>query len=140
VPPEALPTIRVPIVEHHVTWHRVVNPPWSAIRDCIGTVNAAAFMGAGTETVLFDGAKAEKQFVRIDQLETPQFGWKITYVFREKAVKYNGASGPMVAGWNHAYRSLPVDDPNWDRLIDRNSQGLYRKSDFSPLFQFTAVV
>ena len=31
VPPDVVPTLRIPIVEHHVTWHRVIDPPWDAI-------------------------------------------------------------------------------------------------------------
>jgi len=135
VPPEAVSTVRVPITEHHVTWHRVVNPPWQAIRNCIGTVNDALFMGAAAETVLFDGATAEKQFIGIDELEKPEFGWRIAYVFREKAIKYGGGT----LGWNHAYRSLPHDDPGWDKLKDANNQHRYQTSNFNTLFQFAAI-
>ncbi len=135
VPPEAVPTVRVPVVEHHVTWHRVINPPWTAIRNCAGTVNSAAFMGSPAETVLLDGVTADKEFVNIDSLNTPQFGWRIRYVFREKAIKW----GRNVYGWNHAYRSLPADDPGWSKLVDQAGEGLYRTSDFIPLFQFAAT-
>jgi len=135
VPPEAVSTVRVPITEHHVTWHRVVNPPWQAIRDAAGTVNQAAFLGAAAETVLFDGATAEKQFIGIDDLMLPEFGWRITYVFREKAIKYGG----NVFGWNHAYRSLPHDAPGWDKLKDGNNENRYQTSDFTTLFQFATT-
>jgi hypothetical protein len=135
VPPEAVPTVRVPVVEHHITWHRVINPPWTTIHNSVGTVNSAAFMGSPAETVLLDGVTADKEFVNIDSLNAPQFGWRIRYVFREKAIK----SGGNVYGWNHAYRSLPADDPGWSKLVDQASEGLYRTSEFTPLFQFAAT-
>jgi len=135
VPAEAVPMLRVPIIEHHITWHRVINPPWDAIHACTGTVNNASFLGAPTETVLLDGATADKEFINVDSLNTPQFGWQIRYVFREKAIK----SGGNVFGWNHAYRSLPADNPGWSKLVDAAGDGLYRTSDFTPLFQFAAT-
>jgi hypothetical protein len=135
VPPEAVPTIRVPISEHHVTWHRAVNPPWTAIRACLGTVNGAEFLGAAPETVLFDGATAQRQFLGVDALRQPQFGWQIGYVFREMTIK----AGGNLYGWNHRYRPLPQDDPGWDKLVDRHGNSLYRSADFSSLFEFEAV-
>jgi len=135
VPPDAVPALRVPITEHHVTWHRVINPPWQAIRECVGTVNAAPFLGAAPETVLLDGVTADKQFVGLDELSQPQFGWRICYVFREKAIK----SGGDIYGWNHRFRSLPPDNPGWDRLVDQAGNQLYRTSDFNALFQFAAL-
>jgi hypothetical protein len=136
VPPEAVPAIRVPLVGHHFAWHRVVSPPWEAIRSCVGTVNAAAFMGAAAGTVLFAGATAQREFIRFDELADPALAWSIGYLFREKSVKTGGGS---VAGWNHAYRSLPADDPGWDELVDANGNRPYPSSDFSQLFQFAAT-
>jgi len=140
VPPDAVPTFRVPITEHHVTWHRVVNPPWAAIRQTAGCVNAAAFLGAPAETVLFDGAKAKKEFIGIDSLQYPQFGWRIEYVFREKVVKImQKEADPLSYGWNHRYRSLPAENPGWDRLVDAAGNARYRTADFNPLFRFAAI-
>lgn len=135
VPAAAVPTIRVPVSEHHLTWHRAVNPPWEAMRSCAGTVNQSAFLGAPAETVLFEGATADKRFLGIDGLRLPAFGWQITYVFRERTIKAGGST----FGWNHRYRPLPQDFPGWDRLVDQRGQPLYRTSDFTPLFQFGAV-
>jgi hypothetical protein len=132
VPPDALPTIRLPITEHHVTWHRVLRPPWGAIRACTGTVNASTFLGAPAETLLFDGAVARKKFLGLAVLRRPEFCWQVQYVFRERAIK----SGGVVHGWNHRYRGLPANAPGWDRLVDANGEALYRQSDFAALFQF----
>ena len=136
VPPEAVPAIQVPVVDHHLTWHRAVNPPWEAIRCCVGTVNDAAFMGAAAATVLFAGATAQREFIRIGDLADPALGWRIGYLFRERAIK-TGAGG--IVGWNHAYRSLPSDDPGWDELVDTAGNRPYPSSDFSQLFQFAAT-
>ena len=130
VPPEAVPTVRVPIVEHQLTWHRVVSPPWTTIRSATGCVNAAAFLGAPAETVLFDGATAKKQFLGINGDGLATFGWRLTYVFREKAIKT--AAG--LVGWNHAYRPLPASNPAWDRLLDGDGETLYRTTSFAGLF------
>lgn len=134
VPPEAVPTLRVPIIEHHITWHRVVSPPWAAIRAATGAINVAAFLGAAPETLLFDGAAAVKQFLGVDALQQPKWGWRITYVFRERAILWAGTT----CGWNHRYRALPPGSPGWDRLVDISGHGLYRTTDFSALFQFAS--
>jgi hypothetical protein len=140
VPPEAVPTLRVPIIEHHVTWQRVINPPWDAIRACVGSVNAASFLGAAAETLLFDGAKADRQFTGLDDLQEPQFGWRITYVFREKTIRVlDAANDQATYGWNHCYCSVPLPSAGWDRLVDSQGNAFYRTADFSPLFQFAAV-
>jgi hypothetical protein len=131
-------TQRIPIVEHHITWHRVSSPPWETIRDAIGTVNNASFMGAAAESVLLDGATADREFIFLDELAEPQFGWRLNYVFREKTIDLGGGN---VGGWNHRYRALPKDDPAWDRpeLADGGAL-LYPQRDFTPLFRFAVVV
>ena len=136
VPPVSVPSIRIPIVAHHLTWYRVLNPPWQAIRNSVGTVNGASFLGAAAGTMLFDGATAEREFVRIDAFGRPELAWRIGYVFREKAVK---TAGGNIVGWNHAYRSLPVDSPGWDRLVDSDGNPLYQSNDFSLLFRYAST-
>ena len=138
VPAEAVPTVRVPITEHHVIWHRVLNPPWAAIRACVGAVNADVFLGAAAETLLFDGAKVDQQFAGLDDNDQPQFGWRLTYVFREKTIKVLDDPSAASYGWNHSYRSLPPPSAAWDRLLDANGDTLYGTADFSTLFQFAA--
>jgi hypothetical protein len=135
IPPESNPILRVPVVEHHISWHRVDDPPWTAIRNCIGCVNSSTFLGAPADTVLFDGATAGKEFVSLSDLSEPQYSWKLTYVFKEKAVKYSG-DPPAIYGWNDSYRSLPADSPGYDRLLDANDGPLYADVDFSNLFLF----
>ena len=133
---EAAPSVRIPVIEHHVTWHRVVSPPWEAIRARQGTLNNGAFLGAPAGTVLLDGVTAAREFLRFDGLDKAELGWQIGYVFREKAVKTPDSTSP---GWNHAYRSLPADDPGWDQPADANGNRPYLLSDFSGLFRFEAT-
>jgi len=133
IPEEAIPQVRVPIVEHHLTWHRVVRPPWDAIRQCVGTVNGAEFLGAAAGTVLFDGCTTEPEFLRIGELAQAELASRIEYVFREKAIKTGDGE---IVGYNHAYRPLPANDPGWDELADPAGNRPYRESDFSALFQF----
>jgi hypothetical protein len=137
VPPDAAPTLRVPVLEHHVTWHRVTSPPWDAIRQCAGAVNAAGFLGAEAETLLLDGAKVAPEFAGFDEAQSPRFAWRITYVFREKSIKLLSGEGEAVYGWNHAYRGLPPDSC-WDRLVDDHGNSLYRLINFSSLFELAA--
>jgi hypothetical protein len=136
VPPGAVPTLRIPISEHHVTWHRVVNPPWEAIRASLGAVNAGEFLGTAPETLLFDGAKADRVFAGLDELRQPQYAWRILYVFREKTIKaMRGLEAEAVYGWNHAYRAVPPES-GWDKPVDEAGNTLYRAVDFAPLFAF----
>jgi hypothetical protein len=136
IPEEAIPQVRVPIIVHHLTWHRVVSPPWAAIRAGVGTVNDAAFLGAAAGAVLFDGCATEPEFLRIGDLAQAELASRIEYVFREKAVKTGDGA---IVGWNHAYRSLPADDPGWDQLVDAAGNRPYRSSDFAALFEFATT-
>ncbi|MBN2476898.1 MAG: hypothetical protein JXB62_19985 [Pirellulales bacterium] len=133
VPAEIEPALRVPTIEHDLTWHRVLDPPWAAIRNGVGTVNAQPFLGAAAGTVLLCGARAEREFINIDRFASPELAWQVRYVLLEKAVK---AAGGDSVGWNHAYRSLPADAPGWDELTDPGGNRLYASTDFTQLFRF----
>lgn len=131
VPDDLQITLSVPITEHQVTWHRVVNPPWGAIRALQGKVNAAPFLGAAPGTLLLEGADADKQFQTGFDAQQPELFWRIHYVFRERAVKF----GSQVYGWNYHFREKPA---GWAALV-QNGRPLYESADFTPLFQFAAV-
>jgi len=119
---------RIPYTEHHLTWHQVVGPPWTAISQLQGKVNQAAFLGCAPGTLLFDGAVGYKLYRKGDTIsENPSsFTWQIRYVFRERSIK----SGGQVYGWNHFYRPSP---PGWVELVS-GSKKLYDSGDFSDLF------
>jgi len=132
VSPDAVPTLRIPIVEHHLIWHLAGSPPWTAIRGAAGCVNDAEFLDAAAETVFCDGCQADREFVLVEGAVA--LGWRLHYVFREMAIK----AGGNTFGWNHRYRPLPVDDPGWDVLVDQHGVYLYRTADFDDLFAVEA--
>ena len=135
-PSDAAGTLRIPVAEHRLTWHRAVNPPWDAMRAATGTVNDAVFLGAPAGTLLFDGATAEREFLRISDLDEADFAWRIELVFRERAAKI--LIPEVVAGWNHQYRAEPTDAAGWDRLHSDAVSGhfVYRESDFNRLLEY----
>lgn len=140
VPPDALPTLRIPIIEHKIAWHRVINPPWTAIGNQVGTLNKEVFLGATVGTVLFDGCKASKEFVTYSDFNQPLRYYKLEYLFREKRIRafgYRPGVGdvPQDLGWNHVYRSLPDGAANWDRLVDQDGNFLYPSTSFGELFK-----
>ena len=135
-PADAVPVLRIPITEHFVTWHRVADPPWSAIRACTGAVNNGLFLGAAAETVLFAGAKADRRFAGLDDQQQAVCGWRVTFVFREKTIHALGGDrhGEAV-GWNHGYRVATGTPGHWERLVDENGCTLYPAVDFAALFR-----
>jgi hypothetical protein len=132
VPEEAKPTLRIPIIEHHMAWSHVITPPWDAIRNLIGRVNATEFLGVSIRELLFSGAKASKEFISVDQLQEPQYSWKLDYLFKQRTI--HTTVGTTV-GWNYSYRSLPAGGAGvWDRLVDSNGGEAYQDGDFTRLF------
>lgn len=117
---------RVPVSVHYLTWHNVVNPPWTAIHQLQGKTNDAAFLGCPAGTVLFDGAEAEKTFRAGAAAVEPSFAWTLKYLFREHSIKSAGS----VYGWNHIYRESP---PGWVKITNGTGY-LYDAGDFGALF------
>lgn len=117
----------IPVTEHHLTWHQVINPPWAAIHALQGSVNVAAFLGCPAGTLLFEGADANKLFRAGFEEGASPFTWQIHYVFRERSIKH----GSQVYGWNHYYREKP---PGW-MAVTGAAGPLYDSADFSALFQ-----
>lgn len=131
-------TIRIPIIEHHLTWHRVVNPPWQAISDQVGTINNAAFGPSAVGQALFEGCSADKEFTWLGNFLAPQLGWRLSYVFRELRIKmHNPVAQADNYGWNHTFR-FNGPNPGWDRLL-ANNRAAYQETDFATLFKFAAT-
>lgn len=128
VDPELTGIKRIPVTVHHVTWNRVVGPPWSTISTMQGKVNSDSFLGCAAGTLLFEGAVGNKLYHKGDSVgDLPSaFTWQLLYVFREKSVKYGGE----IFGWNHFYRSDPV---GWLPLVHQEKM-LYEAADFDLLF------
>lgn len=131
VPDDLNLSMTVPVTEHHVTWHQVVNPPWAAIRGLQGKVNSGAFLGAAPGTLLLEGADADKEFQTGFDAQHPEFFWRVHYVLRERAIKWGG----QVFGWNHQFREKPA---GWAELV-QDGRRVYEAADFAPLFQFAAT-
>ena len=118
--------IRIPITEHHLTWHQVINPPWATINAIQGTVNQNEFLGCAPGTLLFEGADANKLYGGGFDEGPSAFTWQIRYVFRQRAIKHEGRS----YGWNHVYRERPA---GWVRVVSNDSY-LYDTADHALLF------
>ncbi len=133
--PDLLMMQRVPIVEHHITWHNVLDPPKAAIDANVGKVNSAVWHGFAAETMLFDTWDADKEFALLDDNSEVFTAWKLNYVFRERRVPMpNNATG----GWNHYYRTKPMANMGWDILKNVNGDRPYLSTAvFDSLFKYT---
>ncbi len=148
VPPDAVSVLRIPVTEHHLSWHRVLNPPWRLIKELRGKINSDDWPttvdlgGWAAETLLFEGAETETNMVGFDGNGAPLFTHSMHYLFRERTIEMKKVQGVWEAkGWNDTYRTLPADSPGWDRLVDKDTgKNLYEDSDaFSSLFAFAAT-
>ena len=120
----------IPVTEHHLTWHQVINPPWQEMHALQGKVNAGEFLGCPEATLLFEGVEASKLYRAGFETGPSEFSWQIRYVFRERSVKHGG----QVYGWNHFYREKPA---GWYEVTN-GTHRLYDLADFSTLFQSAA--
>jgi len=125
------PQIRLPIIEHQLIWKNVVTPPWTSIQGMIGKINSSTFLDAPTGTLLFDGCKAEKEFVTAFGQDA-FFGWKVEFLFRQRIIP---GLQTQQDTWNLQWRSLPAANPGWDELRGAGNS-LYEKTSFSSLFSY----
>lgn len=136
VPEESVAVLRVPVIEHHFTWHRVLKPPWTTIREQVGTVNNADIFGIPAGRLLFEGAPSDRDFTGVDEFKNPEFGWRLSYLFREKnIIKRDGTK----VGWQYNYR--PDDGAiagDWDRLLDSDGNPRHWEADHNDLFKYEA--
>ncbi|HLA85338.1 MAG TPA: hypothetical protein VJL29_11135 [Thermoguttaceae bacterium] len=117
----------VPMTEHHLTWRKVVHPPWTMIQALQGTVNQSEFLGCPAGTLLFEGAQAGKLYAGDIASGPSPFCWEIKYLFRERSIKHDG----NVHGWNHFYREDPA---GWAEATNGTAK-MYDEADFNALFQ-----
>ena len=143
VPEGAAGVQRIPITEHHLTWHLVLDPPWTAIQNQIGTLNDAVFLDFEAETMLFDSYSASKEFAIAADFASPALYWKLEYVFKSKRFlgqlgKYEGEEDfdrpADLIGWQHTYRGVPVRLAGWDELVDVLGNKIYETSNLNTLF------
>lgn len=134
----------VPILEHQVSWPRVVSPPFQAMRDTIGKVNSTTgTFATGTfakETLLFLGAELSREI-----MSNGSRAWNVTYRFSERRVVSSdsadtvGQDPDLPGGWNHFYGGDAATAsgfyPGFYRLQRTTDEPIYALTSFTPLFQ-----
>lgn len=90
-------SVVMPLIEHTISWAQVAWPPWTAIRQCLGKVNAYEFAGAPPGTLLFMGAEASRELT-----PTGIKAWHLDYKLSEKNYNVMNPAQPM--GWNYFLR------------------------------------
>jgi hypothetical protein len=107
-------------IEHTVTWHNMLIPPWGAIRRCAGNVNSTVMLGASIGNLMFVGVNGSREF-SVQGSPT----WTLKYKFSEKQTSSLVATLPAVAGlggWNLYLR--PDKSPVvYDAIIYRGQSG-----------------
>jgi hypothetical protein len=97
-PAAAMGDVNLPVTIHRLTWRRVPSPPWTAIRECQGTLNESEFLGVPAGHLLFDGAKATPEPIDPSEAAGPQFAWKLEYRFRENPLILNTSTPSIGTG------------------------------------------
>ena len=124
------PGLVVPTEELTLSWQRVPSPPWDAIRDLRGKVNGATFLNHAPGTVLFVGARTNREF----QLLDPGL-FRLDYHFRVREVA-STVSASTRFGWNHRYRAEASGGEHWLEIVDASGNRPYGAGDFLELFTF----
>lgn len=110
----------IPTVERNMNWSRVPTVPWTAIRNCIGKLNNAVFLGAPIETVLFIGATITG---------TRNVGtaaatlYSLDYKFSEKPTNWNKFFRPTTGLFEYIKFG-----------VDPGTEYVYNKANLSTLF------
>lgn len=112
-------TLSVPVIAHHVIWQPVGQPPWTAIRTSVGSVNQATFLGASAGTLLLASVASSRVFTGIED-QQPQYAWRIHYVFKEWVAQTG-------LGWQSVLGVVEAAPPGGEPAC--------RNADFSALLQ-----
>jgi len=86
-PADSRGTLRLPALRHRLTWRRVARPPWPTLRASMGALNETEFLGAAAGTLLFEGATAQREFLRLSELHAAEHVWRLEYTFRENPLR-----------------------------------------------------
>lgn len=126
VPQDAMIGVVSPQIEHTITWHHAVFPPWAAIRRLVGHVNAYTFSGAKRQTMLFLGVDASREITNNGARP-----WTLDYKFVEKDNNLVNPLNPY--GWNHFLRTRGHSAGTFARVFRRPPGGFTTISeDFPP--------
>lgn len=123
--PDRNPQLLIPTTTYRLAWHRVVSPPWDAMRALRGAINGDTFAGAPAGTLLFSGARVRRQF---QWLDGGGF-WRVEYTFQERTVPLEDDE---LGGWNYFYDEVSA---GWVKIKDGSGNPPYRDGDFSALFE-----
>ncbi len=124
------PGVLIPCEDIHLSWRRVPLPPWDAIRDLRGLINSDDFLGHAAGTLLFLGARMQRDFQVIDTGL-----WRIDFHFKAKELR-STADSTVRLGWNHFYRAQADASEHWLEIQDADGNPPYASGDFSTLFAF----
>ncbi|MBL9124454.1 MAG: hypothetical protein JNG90_12535 [Planctomycetaceae bacterium] len=124
------PAIITPTEEFTLTWYRVPQPPWDAIRDLRGRVNDNPFLNFAAGTVLFLGVETKRDFQVLDAGM-----WRLAYRFKVRTVPSTATAG-VVRGWNHHYRRHASASEHWLEIADQDNHRPYAAGSFAELFRF----
>lgn len=127
LPPDMALLRRIPQTLHTLTWSLVVSPPWLAIQEMQGKINAGEFLDCPPGTLLLEGVSANKLYRSTLEKGASNFTWQIVYAFRQQCIHFAGGT----YGWNHAFRS---GAGTWAVPVN-NGARLYEEADFARLFQ-----
>jgi len=141
--PDVTDKLQISTSEHRLTWHRAVYPPWYAISQIKGCINRYPFCGYAAETVLFEGSTHDMEFTTFNGAGQTLWAHRMTYLFKEKTHTnfrpiYNPQTeeSKQIMGWNHVYRSRPLLDAGWTRVLNHFGRPMYRLADFADLFRY----
>jgi hypothetical protein len=138
LPPDVNPVTPQNQVRHEVTWHQVLNPPWTVISALKGKVNSIAFRIPGSGQIAFpETVMLIESTAKIALNIASETRWELSLVFAEKAIKNltsgrTGAiSGTDVYGWNHQW------DPQegiYDRPLTDEGLPMFDSAEMATLF------
>lgn len=124
----------LPTIEHSLDWSYVLYPPWTTIRNYLGTVNDAViplFNNAPEETVLFTSLTGDQSYTLQGAMP-----WNLSYKFSERHIT-EGSDDQI--GWNHVYNP---STGKFEKLLRQNpddseddGRPLYESNNFLNLFQ-----
>ncbi len=122
----------IPLQEHYLTWHRVVDPPKDTFRDIIGKLNNAVYLGAAAHTLLFAGATLDREYTFLGEFDRDKVAYKITLTFKERRIQ--GANN-AVHGWDKEWKTLPQAEAGWSEIQNGDGTAVYEEADFTRLTQ-----
>ena len=131
LPDDQAPAILQPATMHRLTWHHVVRPPWTALRNALGRVNQAEFLGADAETLLFAGYSAQHYF----RFNERTLVWRLDYTFSELRRRLQAGS---YAGWNFGYNKQASGGEHWQKIRTKDSpvEYPYGTADLATILQY----